>query len=233
MSNNGRITLCPFYRDEKNLSISCEDIFRRFRWRAQKEKWLDKYCDADWQNCPYAQKLNELYDEIEGESEMNSKLKKLEHENEELRKELRKGASLLGKSQKREQEKDDLVRKLRREKGVAEKLYLKERDKNREYETKEKRFTNEINFISKEYEARFAYLMAEYRIPIMREREFRKWAAENEYRLNAKFTDGGELYGYKAEWRRIDEHGAERPAGENAGAGKAKNCRSEREKSGN
>ena len=48
---------------------------------------------------------------------MNSKIKKLQHENEELKKELRKEVSMLGKSQKREQEKDELIRKLRHEKG--------------------------------------------------------------------------------------------------------------------
>ena len=36
---------------------------------------------------------------------MNSKIKKLQHENEDLKKELRKEVSMLGKSQKREQEK--------------------------------------------------------------------------------------------------------------------------------
>ena len=46
MPNNGRITLCPYYRDEKNLSISCEDVFRRFRWKKQKTNWMDTYCDA-------------------------------------------------------------------------------------------------------------------------------------------------------------------------------------------
>ena len=139
MPNNGRITLCPYYRDEKNLSISCEDTFRRFRWPAQKKRHLDTYCDKNWQACPHAKRLTELYSSMEGE-DMNSKIKKLQHENEELKKELRKEVSMLGKSQKREQEKDELIRKLRHEKGVAEKLYFKERDRNRKHEGQEERF---------------------------------------------------------------------------------------------
>ena len=229
MPNNGRITLCPYYRDEKNLSISCEDTFRRFRWPAQKRKWLDKYCDADWQECPHAKKLTELYSSMEGE-DMNSKIKRLEHENEELRKELRKHASMLGKAQKREEQKDELIRKLRHEKGVAEKLYFKERDRNREHEGQEERFLKEMGVLAREYETRFAYLMAAHKIPIMREREFRKWVAENEFRLDAKFTDSGELYGYRVEWRKIDEHGAEGSAGENEKAGCGENRRTERRK---
>lgn len=229
MPNNGRITLCPYYRDEKNLSISCEDTFRRFRWPAQKRKWLDKYCDADWQECPHAKKLTELYSSMEGE-DMNSKIKRLEHENEELRKELRKHASMLGKAQKREEQKDELIRKLRHEKDVSEKLYFKERDQNRKYEEERQKFLKEMEILSQEYETRFAYLMAAHKIPIMREREFRKWVAENEFRLDAKFTDSGELYGYKVEWRKIDEHGAEGSARENAKTGGGENRRTERRK---
>lgn len=222
MPNNGRITICPYYRDEKNLSISCEDTFRRFRWPAQKKRHMDTYCDKDWKACPYAKKLSELYKSLEGETEMNSKLKRLEHENEELRRELRKGASLLGKTQKREQDKDNLIRTLRHEKDVAEKLYFKERDRNRGYEEKERRAVSEMSIISREYEARFAYLMAAHHIPMMREREFRKWINENEFKLEPKFTDGGALFGYKVKWRKIDgEHGTERPAGENEKTGRS------------
>lgn len=230
MPNNGRITLCPYYRDEKNLSISCEDTFRRFRWPAQKKRHLDTYCDKNWQECPHAKRLTELYSSMEGE-DVNSKIKKLQHENEELKKELRKEVSMLGKSQKREQEKDELIRKLRHEKGVAEKLYFKERDRNRKHEGQEERFIREMGILTREYETRFAYLMAEGKIPIMREREFRKWINEHEFELKPKFTDGGELYGYKIKWRKIeDEHGAEGSAGENAKTGGGENRRTERRK---
>ena len=74
---------------------------------------------------------------------MNSKIKRLEHENEELRKELRKHASMLGKAQKREEQKDELIRKLRHEKDVSEKLYFKERDQNRKYEEERRKFLKE------------------------------------------------------------------------------------------
>lgn len=161
---------------------------------------------------------------------MNSKIKRLEHENEELRKELRKHASMLGKAQKREEQKDELIRKLRHEKDVSEKLYFKERDQNRKYEEERRKFLKEMEILSQEYETRFAYLMAAHKIPIMREREFRKWVAENEFRLDAKFTDSGELYGYKVEWRKIDEHGAEGSARENAKTGGGENRRTERRK---
>ena len=85
---------------------------------------------------------------------MNSKLKKLQHENEELKKELRKEVSMLGKSQKRKQEKDELIRKLRHEKDVSEKLYFKERDQNRKYEEERRKFLKEMEILSQEYNYR-------------------------------------------------------------------------------
>jgi len=78
MPNNGRIAVCPYYRDEKNLSISCEDTYRRFRWPVQKSRWMDAYCDKGWEGCPFAQALNRLYERM-GEGSMDGRELEMEH----------------------------------------------------------------------------------------------------------------------------------------------------------
>jgi predicted RNase H-like nuclease (RuvC/YqgF family) len=221
MPNNGRYTLCPFYRDEKNLSISCEDTFRRFRWKAQKKRWLDGYCDKDWKSCPYAQELEKLY-----EGEDMSETKKLAHELKAKDRELRKTAAMLGKSEKREQSKDEQIRQLRRERNALEKLYIKARQKQIETEKKLDRLRQEFSGLSEIYEVRFAYLMAEFAGGVLKESEVAKWIAENEFALTAdEFAGDGErktVETWKVTVRKI-EHEDRGPAGETEAAGRAKN----------
>ena len=115
MPNNGHITLCPYYRDEKNKSISCDDIFRSFRYPVQKKRWMKAYCDAAWEDCPHAKKLNEMYDRVlEGGADMETEI--LKHNNAELTKELKSVKSMLGKSEKNNAKKDDSIAELRKEK---------------------------------------------------------------------------------------------------------------------
>ena len=106
MPNNGRVTLCPYYRDEKNLSISCEDTFHRFRWAAQKRRHMDTFCDKDWKSCPYAQEIGAMYEK----GDYMDEVKRAAFELEATKKELRKTATMLGKAQKREKEKDEKIR---------------------------------------------------------------------------------------------------------------------------
>lgn len=184
MPNNGRVTLCPYYRDEKNLSISCEDIFRRFRWRSQKMKWMDIYCDREWGKCPYAMQLDEMYRKIgEDMGTDNEKIIRLEHENEELRKELRKIASMLGRVEKREQAKDSTIRELRRKNRYLEDRYLDYSGKLKKMEAAEDKIAEHVRAISQNYESRFAYLMCEFSGGCLSEEKFEKWKKENKGKL--------------------------------------------------
>ena len=89
----GRFALCPFFMNEKRLSISCEDTVRQFYSKAEKKKQLKLYCDSDWQKCQYAIALNNLYERMdEMSSQKDRDVAALEHqvmvrkkENEELR----------------------------------------------------------------------------------------------------------------------------------------------------
>ena len=224
MPNNGRLTQCPFYRDEKNLSISCEDTFRRFRWPAQKKRWLDTYCDDAWKDCPHAKKLAELY-----EGEDMSDTKKLAHELSAKDKELRKVSAMLGKSQKREKEKDEKIRRLQRERNALETLYLKARGQVKELEGKTARLLEEFNGLSEIYEVRFAYLMSKQEGGVLKESDVAKWIAENEFAFTAeefaedKETGKQTVETWKVTVRKKDEHKPGGPAAENEEAGGSEN----------
>lgn len=193
MPNNGRITLCPFYRDEKNLSISCEDVFRRFRWKSQKERWLDIYCDKYWERCPHAVSLNVMYEEIErtmGEAEQ--KVVQLEHQVKELKKELKKTASMLGRSEKREAAKEEEIKNLRKKNRFLEERYIEYSGKARQAESKEKKMQEQIGMIAEMYEARFAYLMTELSNGTFSEKDFKEWCKGKEYSI--AFDEKKELF---------------------------------------
>lgn len=92
----GRFALCPYYRSEKRLSISCEDTVRQFYSKTDKLKRLKDYCDSNWEKCQYAIALNDLYERMdEMDTQRDRDLAAWEHlasarkkENEELRQRL-------------------------------------------------------------------------------------------------------------------------------------------------
>ena len=158
MPNNGRITLCPYYRDEKNLSISCEDTYRTFRWPAQKKKHMDRYCDKNWKECPHARKLNGLYSRMGDDERMNT-VEKLRHTEKELRRELKNLSTALGKSKKRENTKDEEIKSLRRQRDTALALYSKTKNELNDCRGKEDAIMKQFNEMAATYEARLAYMM--------------------------------------------------------------------------
>lgn len=92
----GRFALCPYFHSEKRLSISCEDTVRQFYSKADKNRQLKNHCDSDWESCPYADALNELYERMDHMStQKDRELAALSHlaqsrkiENEKLRQRL-------------------------------------------------------------------------------------------------------------------------------------------------
>lgn len=92
----GRFALCPYYRSEKRLSISCEDTVRQFYSKSEKMKRLREHCDSNWKACQHAAALNELYERMdEMKTQKDRDIAALEHiaasrkkENEELRQRL-------------------------------------------------------------------------------------------------------------------------------------------------
>lgn len=238
MPNNGRITLCPYYRDEKNLSISCEDTFRRFRWPAQKKKWLDKYCDKDWRLCPHAKELNRLYESYREGDEMGNKIKELQHKNKELERELRKTASMLGKVNKRDEEKSDKITALQKKNRFLEERYMQMSQQVNEAREQEKVICEEIQRWTHFYSGIICFLISEHAGGLVERDVLQEWMKNHDYELKADMEEGKDETGkdftkivrYRAEVSEI-VHEDKRPATENEKTGRKKNRSSDERKS--
>ena len=232
MPNNGRVTLCPYYRDEKNLSISCEDTFHRFRWAAQKRRHMDTFCDKDWKSCPYAQEIGAMYEK----GDYMDEVKRAAFELEATKKELRKTATMLGKAQKREKEKDEKIRDLQNSNRALMDIHMREKKRLKELTEKEDAVLKDFEAMAAHYEARFAYLLDMFGGGYLNEIDFLEWAKAHEFAVVAdkqvEFEGRKITAGWKVKVRDIreeadDEHGAERPAGENEEAGGGENSRTD------
>lgn len=192
MSNNGRITLCPFYRNEKGLSITCEDVYRRFETKADKRQHKFKYCSEAWQECPYAKDLNELYEKMEGEK-MN-KTDELRQKCNAQDKEIKKLVTMLGKSEKKAKE-------LERANENLQKLYVKWQDKAQKSKEAELRAFDELNALSDIITGRMVYLMVQHTDGKFDEKEYEKWAEDKEFTLYAEADEDGKTAVWIAEVR--------------------------------
>lgn len=184
MPNNGRITLCPYYRNENKKSISCEDTFHRFRWAREKEKHMDNYCDRDWTACEWAASLNEVY---EKEEDVSERLE--EHKLQAIEKELRKTASMLGRAEKRLEDREKTIRELRRKKMMIEKEHMKLSKRLQEVKKEEQKAVEQIMAITAIYESRFAYLMDTYCDGILDDEDVEVWGEGKEFAVVADKTD--------------------------------------------
>lgn len=195
MPNNGRITLCPFYRDEKNKSISCEDTFRTFRWLSQKKEWMDTYCDKEWEKCPYAISLNEMYQRIEEGDVMAEEA----HNVEALRTELKKMASKLGRAEKRLEPKLQEIESLKSKKKMWEDKYFEEHKKLAQAERRikdlEGNAMDELVNMARIYEDRMCYMIDMF-VPLQKlsESEMKEWAKDKEIALIHEDNEGDVIW---------------------------------------
>lgn len=209
MPNNGRITLCPYYKNESGLTVSCEDVIRRFRWPAQKKKHMDTYCDDAWSECPYAAELTRLYEEGDD---------LVEHEVSALKKELKKTATMLGKANRRDEAKEATIKELRRKNKVLEDRLMEAKRKETQGKKAEEKAFNQICELTQIYEARFAYLMSEFTGGVLNEADVESWAKGKEFAIVAKArNDKGEVSLWEVKVR--DEHEPGRSESGNAKAG--------------
>ena len=81
----GFYILCPYFLHEqaKRPTISCEDCIRYFGSLDKKLWHIEHYCEADWQKCPAAAKLNEMYERIDN-MQADEKSRKIELMRSEL-----------------------------------------------------------------------------------------------------------------------------------------------------
>ena len=173
MPNNGRITECPFYVNERNDYITCEDAKRRFADSQTKEDHMDTYCDDKWEECSYAAAMLEAYKEGES-SVVTNKIKALESEN-------RKVNIMLTKAENREAVKDREIRKLVMRHDSLGKRYGKLKDLHERLEQTQQLAMEQIQSAMDICEARVAYLLSERPDGKLDEVKFRKWHKEHEF----------------------------------------------------
>lgn len=67
---------CPFFvhQQHKRPTISCEDCVRLFESNEVKFDYIKKYCEDQWQTCPFAIALTEIYERTIYMDEKDSKL---------------------------------------------------------------------------------------------------------------------------------------------------------------
>lgn len=180
MPNNGRITLCPYYVNERGLNVSCEDCIRRFRWPAKKKAWMDYYCDDHWQECQYAIELTRVYEEGGSMTELEIK---------SLKSELRKANQDLRKSLKREEDKEQKIKVLRRKAKVLDERNMELKAKQLRQEKKERAAFDQIQSLTQMYEARFAYLMDVFTGGVLSEAAVDEWSKGKSFAIVAGEKD--------------------------------------------
>ena len=175
MPNNGRITECPFYVNERNDYITCEDAKRRFQDSQTKEEHMDTYCDDKWEECPHAAAMLETYKEGEC-SVVTNKIKALESEN-------RKVNIMLTKAENREAVKDREIKKLVMRNESLGKRYGKLKELHERLEQTQQLAMEQIQGAMDICEARVAYLLSERPDGRLDELKFREWHTKHEFCL--------------------------------------------------
>ena len=217
MPNNGRITECPFYVNERNDYITCEDAKRRFQDSQTKEEHMDTYCDDKWEECPYAAVMLEAYKEGEC-SVVTNKIKALESEN-------RKVNIMLTKAENREAVKDREIKKLVMRSDSLGKRYGKLKELHERLEQTQQLAMEQIQSAMDICEARVAYLLSERPDGRLDELKFREWHTKHEFCLlpEGEATDDEfKITGWVLRARKAGEgDGTEGLTGEPAEAGRS------------
>ena len=217
MPNNGRITECPFYVNERNDYITCEDAKRRFQDSQTKEEHMDTYCDDKWEECSYAAAMLEAYNKGEC-SVVTNKIKALESEN-------RKVNIMLTKAENREAVKDREIKKLVMRNESLGKRYGKLKELHERLEQTQQLAMEQIQGAMDICEARVAYLLSERPDGRLDELKFREWHTKHEFCLlpEGEATDDEfKITGWVLRARKAGEgDGTEGLTGEPAEAGRS------------
>lgn len=226
MPNSGHITICPFYISERSKSVTCEDVFRRFKSKKDKRAYMDIYCDDNWQECRYAQKLMELYDEIETKGEKDQMLEMFRHKHLATREELKKVASQLGKAEARvdilNQENTELAQKVRYLREKNEELIKKYLDEKKEIKRREEKIYEEMMEQASIFEGYIAYLLSESKDKKLNVEAAYDWASNHAYTiLGVHDEKGNKLKEMRVVVSEVKENGDNGSAAEvsEAGAG--------------
>lgn len=197
MPNNTRIPFCPFYKDEKNKSISCEDTYHVFSDVDEKYAWMDMYCDEwDWQKCPYAIDLTEAYARLEKGDEKALENQKIEA----MQREMKSLSSKLGRAEKRvkrQQKKIDELRAInqsfikenQRLEGLRRDEYAHRRTLQDKLDKDDAQIFAELQQLSAIYEQRMCYLIDKFADGFFCESDVERWAGDREFALVRQYDE--------------------------------------------
>ena len=192
MTNSKHLVKCPFYEYEKVNFVKCEDVKRIFKSVKQKDDYMYKFCDVNWMKCEHALRLHHAYEE--GRDMEEVKIESLKSENRKLERRLKQAEA-------RNDAKDEEIRKLRnRCKG-----YEQYRDKYLKLEAHEKKVYEEVTAMTAMYEARFAYLMAEFADGILDEKAMDEWSKDKEFAIIADEVEDEKVVKWRAIVRLQDD----------------------------
>ena len=178
MANSFRaaFAVCPYFLGEKRKSITCEDVYRIFNSLNAKHAWMDMFCDSEWEECPYAKKLNAAYERFDKGDDMALK----ENEIDSLRKEMKGVSSRLGRVEKelRKKTQECLDWEVR-----SKLFYEKSRKATEELEDYQKHEAERYIAMAMLYEDRLAYLIDTFCNGKLEEKDVKAWAEGKEYAL--------------------------------------------------
>lgn len=182
MPNNTHIPICPYFRDEKKRSISCEDIFRSFPSGEAKNAWMEMFCDRwEYELCPYAAALGDMYERIDKGADMTEE--QMKQQINAMKKELKYKAVLLGKADKRLEAKDQEIKDLRKKNREIESLRAEEYRKRRKAEIEVERHgvkaTDQLKQIIETYKDVMCFLLYHNAPDGLSEQEVSAWAKEH------------------------------------------------------
>jgi hypothetical protein len=123
----GKYVVCPYYVNEKELTITCEDTMRVYGSVAIKESHSRCYCCDNWRDCCHAIEMEQLYERIEEMSDGQKQIEKLRHYNHKQKYEIRKIRKDLDESKRGEKAAVHLARSMeKRAKQKEERAFVLE-----------------------------------------------------------------------------------------------------------
>lgn len=182
MPNNTHIPICPYFRDEKKKSISCEDTFRSFPSSEMKNAWMDLLCDSwEYETCPYAADLSDMYERISKGANMSEEIMK--QKLDAMRKELKYKAVLLGKADKRLEAKEQEIKDLRKKNREIDERRAEEFRKRRkaeiEIERSGQKAAGQLKDLIELYKDVMCFLLYSHEPDGLSEEMVRAWAEEH------------------------------------------------------
>ena len=186
---------------------------------------MDRFCDDDWKNCPYAKEMLRGYEKEEDMVfRVGQKMRALEVENKKVN-------MMLTKAEARDAQKAIEIRQLKKKNEVITKKYAELKDKYDQLREMEEKAMEQLNEAANLCEARVAFLLSKRRDKRLDEEEFRAWHEKYDYMLEPEgeiTEDGPKITGWKLNTRisvkEVMEDGAEGSTAEPESTGGEEAC---------